>query len=107
MDNNNETNDEAVKVVNFTVFIVGGVLILMILGLLIYFFVMRSKTIRINRKTMKKGPEHQMLSLVTVEHHHHQNANSISSPDKIMPMPYPNTVQVAIADSKNVSCSGD
>ena len=106
MDNGAD-NEEAVKVVSFTVFIVGGVLVLMILGLLIYFFVMRSKTTRINRKTMKKGPEHQMLSLVTVEHHHHQNANSISSPDKIMPMPYPNTVQVAVADSKNVNSSND
>ena len=52
----------------------------MILGLLIYFFVMRSKTIRINRKTVKKGPEHLMLSLVTID-------NRSNSPDKIMPYP--------------------
>ena len=84
-----------------TASIVGGVIVALIIGLLVYFFIMRSKTIRINRKTMKKGPEHQMLSLVTVDHHNQINQQRItSSPDKIMPMPYP-----IVCDNKNLSGS--
>ena len=74
------SNEEAVRVVNLTVFIVGGAVTLMIIGLLIYFFIMRNKTLKIDRKTVKKGPEHQMLSLVTIDHRG-------SSPDRIMPYP--------------------
>ena len=83
-------NDEASKVVNMTFYTVGSGLVLMIVGVLVYFFVMRSKTIKISRKTVKKGPEHQMLALVTVDHR-------ISSPDKILPMPYPSVSE------KNIS----
>ena len=64
-----------------TIFLVGGLIVVLIIGLLVYFFIMRSKTIKINRKTVKKGPEHQMLSLVTIDHN--------GSPDKIMPYPIP------------------
>ena len=52
------SNEEAVRVVNLTVFIVGGAVTLMIIGLLIYFFIMRGKTLKIDRKAVKKGPEH-------------------------------------------------
>jgi len=86
-----DNGSEAVQVVNMTVFPVCGVIILMIIGLLVYFFVMRNKTLKIYRRAVKKSPDHQMLSLVTIDK---------STPDKILPYP---AAAVISADNKNIS----
>ena len=75
---NSATKEEAADVVNYTVFIVSAFLVILIVGLLTYFFIMRQKTIKIKLRQTKHEPK--MLSIVTTY-------DGRNSPDKILPYP--------------------
>ena len=73
--NENLESDDPQQIVNRVVFIISGLLVIMLLGLIVYFFKMRVGTMKVSRKNVKREPK--MLSIVTID--------GKSSPDKIIP----------------------
>ena len=95
-------SDEDVKIVNRIVFAVSLVIAAMFIALIIYFFIMRSKTIQIAKHLtltkQRKGLDSptsspgKTMSLISFDR---------MSPEKVMPMPYPVTEQMDQVSKRN------